>query len=182
MRQKKRVFRIILPILNVALAGLLFRVGYAEFRRIAAHGMFEPLPDSVEKARYVSYTLNAPAWAAQSVMPWILHVNERVTYWKMLETEGDWWYMLFVFVMWYLIGRRIDTWSSAATSESRTSALWVKGRRVALIAYGGFIWYRLPVTPWRLDYWFIAAVLAWGAALIIGNLYLLIRRPSSARD
>ena len=78
MRQKKRVFRIILPILNVALAGLLFRVGYAEFRRIAAHGMFEPLPDSVEKARYVSYTLNAPAWAAQSVMPWILHVNERV--------------------------------------------------------------------------------------------------------
>ena len=84
-----------LPALNLLTAAVLFHVGYQQGRR--AH--MEPLP-AIERARYVEYALNIPAWAAQSVTPRILHINEGVIHWKAMEDERDWWYMLYVALMW----------------------------------------------------------------------------------
>ena len=56
-------FRVALPILSLILAVVSIRVGDEHFRRIAAHGMEEPLPQSLATARYLDYALNAPAWA-----------------------------------------------------------------------------------------------------------------------
>lgn len=175
MHPKLRVrLGLLLPILNVVIALALFRLGYQEAQR--AHQ--EPLP-ALERARYVNYALNVPAWAAQSVTPWMLHINEGVTYWKAMETERDWWYLLYVILMWYYIGLRLDKYRTGdVTSEHKNSISRAVLRRVFLLLYGIFICFRAFTIPWYLEPWFIVAAIGWGVALIIGNLYLLLRRPS----
>ncbi len=120
MHPKLRVrLRLLLPILNAVIALALFRFGYQEAQR--AHQ--EPLP-ALERARYVNYALNVPAWAAQSVTPWILHINEGVMYWKAMETEPDWWYLLYVILMWYYIGLRLDKYRTGdVTGEHKKQHL-----------------------------------------------------------
>ncbi len=165
--------RLLLPALNVLLALALFRLGHQEAQR--AHQ--EPLP-ALERARYVDYALNIPAWAAQSVTPWMLHINERVTYWKAMETERDWWYMLYVILMWYYVGMRLDEHRPGdVVSGNKKSTRWAFLRRVFLLLFGIFICFRAFMIPWYLEHWFIAAAVAWGVALIIGNFYFLARRP-----
>jgi hypothetical protein len=64
--------RVALPILSLILAVVSIRVGDEQFRRIAARGLEEPLPQSLARARYVDYALNAPAWASIDAWPWLL--------------------------------------------------------------------------------------------------------------
>lgn len=166
--------RILLPVLNLAIAVALFRAGHQQAQR--AHQ--EPIP-MIETARYAEYALNIPAWAAQSVTPWMLHINEGGTYWETMETERDWWYMLYLILMWYYIGRRLDGHASGdVVAGNRKSISWLFLRRVFLLSYGIFICFRVFTIPWYLERWFIAAAIGWGIALVIGNLYFLVRRPS----
>ena len=166
--------RLLLPALNVLIAVGLLRMGYQEAQQ--AHQ--EPLP-MLERARYVDYALNIPAWAAQSVTPWMLHINKGVTYWKAMETERDWWYLLYVILMWYYIGLRLDRHKTGnVVSEHKKRNLWTVLGRVFLVLYGIFICFRAFTIPWYLEPWFIVAAIGWGVALIIGNLYFLLRRPS----
>lgn len=160
--------------MNVVIALALFRVGYQQAQR--PHQ--EPFP-AIERARYVDYALNIPAWAAQSVTPSMFHINKGVTYWKAMETERDWWYMLYVILMWYYIGMRLDgRQPGGAVGENKKITRWGVFRRILLLFYGIFICFRAFTIPWYLEPWFIAAALGWGVALIIGNLYLFARRPS----
>ena len=168
-----------LPVLNVLIAVALFHVSYEQTRRPLMEG---PTP-RIERARYVEYALNIPAWAAQSITPWVLHINEGVTYWEAMETERDWWYMLYVILMWYYIGRRLDERRLGdVVSEHKKSTRWAFLRRVLLLSYGLFICFRafsaFSFSWYYLEHWFIAAAVAWGIALIIGSLYFLARRPS----
>jgi hypothetical protein len=166
--------RLLLPVLNVAIAVALFRMGYQEAQR--AHQ--EPLP-TIERARYADYALNIPAWAAQSVTPWMLHINKEVTYWETMETERDWWYMLYVILMWYYIGRRLDERGLRDVVSGNKRNMWsMVLRRVLLLFYGTFICFRVFTIPWYLEHWFIAVAIGWGIALVIGNLCLLARKPS----
>lgn len=166
--------RLLLPILNVVIVLVLFRVGYQQAQR--AHQ--EPFP-ALERARYVDYALNIPAWAAQSVTPWMFHINEGVTYWKAMQTERDWWYVLYVILMWYHIGLHFDHHRPKCEDKGREKITrWVYFKRVFLLFFGIFICFRAFTIPWYLEPWFIAAALGWGIPLIIGNLYLLARRPS----
>jgi hypothetical protein len=101
--------------------------------------------------------LNIPAWAAQSVTPWILHINEDVA-WETMETERDWCYLLYVILMWYYIGRRLDERRRGdIVSEHKKSTSWTFHRRVFLLLYGLFICFRAFSIPWYLEHWFMAA-------------------------
>ena len=138
--------RLLLPVLNVSIAIALFHVGYEQEQSRGAHQ--EPLPPMIERARYVAYALSIPAWAAQSVTPRVLHVNEGVTYWQTMEIEPDWWYMLYVILMWYYIGRRLDKRKRGdVVSEPAKIASWTFLRRAFLVLYGIFICFRAFSIP-----------------------------------
>jgi hypothetical protein len=174
MRSYLRIpLRLLLPVLNVLIAVALFHMSHEQSRR--PH--MEPLSPRSERARYVEYAFNIPAWAAQSVTPWVFHFNEGVTYWETMETERDWWYMLYVILMWYCIGRRLDERRRGdVLTEHKKSTSWAFLRRVFLLSYGLFICFRAFSIPRYLEHWFIAAAVAWGISLIVGNLYFLARR------
>lgn len=164
--------RLLLPVLNLLIAVALFHVSYEASQR--PH--MELLPVRDERARYVDYAFNIPAWAAQSVTPRIFHINEAVTYWETMEIEPDWWYMLYVILTWYYIGRRLDKRRRGdLVNEHSKVAWWTFLRRVFLVLYGLFICVRVFSIPWELEHWFVATAVAWGIALILANLYVLRR-------
>jgi hypothetical protein len=176
-------FRVLVPLLNVAMAVVLLDVGQAQWKKIASHGMSELLPDLYRSATYVDYALNAPAWAAQMNMPWLLHVKR----WRMMETERDWWYLLFVAVMWFHIGSRLDKRLHSADCEEPGPAsrllVWRKRVVAALsLSYAVFMVNTAfdGIGPYETR--FVASVFLWALAITLAGLLPLMRRGRPTTD
>jgi hypothetical protein len=194
--------RIILPLLTVILAGILLYIGHLQMLhqirlRQRLGGMYEPIPQAYERTRFLSYAMNAPAWAARIWMSpevldpeTVLSGNAHHGLRSAIPEGNDWWYLLFVGLMWYFIGSRLEQWRSSRTRGSTRQAPRWRDRllRLTCIAYGLFVLqtalkaYRLPG---RFELWFVIAVFAWGAGITASGFLLLVsqwptRRPINA--
>jgi hypothetical protein len=166
---------VVLPICFVFLSVVLARIGEAQRSRIveailSKHGRLEEdVPDRAALARIADQALNAPAWAASVQMPAILHINRGVTYWGIMRSERDWWYFLFVAVLWFIIGAAFDRSRLSQKVTGSTSRWWKFAGTAFLICYGLFICYTALIfhgPPYYSPVWFTAVALAWGVGLM----------------
>ncbi len=181
-------FRVLLPLVNIVLAITLLACGRFEMLREVrlrqASGPYsDPVPGEYERARYVSYALNVPAWAAQLRLPPILHIKGS-PYWGgegaflgAIENEHDWWYLLFVGILWWYMGLRLDR----STSRPRARENFFERRVVPYIVgiAGCVILLIAPniAPPFMYEKWFIDAVWLWGIGLVGAGIYLFFRQP-----
>lgn len=174
--------RIILPVVSILLGVGLFHLGDLQARNLvtAAGGLFEGLPAEAAVARYVDYALNAPAWATlleQRGMRW-----SKSTYWRGRDLR----YFLAVAVMWYLLGLWLDhKLNRTITANSDHNGMPARAFAIACATYGIFVCSSVlrdlvPVKAYGFwfpnfrPFWFVASVLAWGAALIgVGSRFRL---------
>ena len=169
MSNKRVFFQIVLPISHILLAFFLLTLGRSEMvreLRIAKSegGIHEPLPSYIERARYVSYAINAPAWFVQLLMPSILHL-EGSSFWGgegahlgAIEDERDFWYLVFVGVLWFFVGRKFDRRrrQHRAAAESYIISLLLLLAAGLLVAaaisppFGSELWFKIAVCVWAL--------------------------------
>jgi len=141
--------------------------------------------------------MDAPAWAARIQMsPEVLDPGRllggkaRGGLWSAIPEGNDWWYLLFVGLMWYFLGSRLERWRSARTRGSTRQAPRWPDRllRLTYIAYGLFV-LETALKLYRMrggfEFWFVIAVFAWGAGITAGGFFLLVsqrptRRPINA--
>ncbi len=190
--------RILLPLLNVLLAGILLYIGHLQMLhqiRLRQHpyGMYEGIPETYERARFLSYAMNAPAWAARIWMSpevldpeTVLSGNAHHGLRSAIPEGNDWWYLLFVGLMWYFIGSRLEQWRSARTRGStRQAPRWPDQLlRLTYIAYGLFVLetaLKLYRMRGHFESWFVIAVFAWGAGITAGGFFLLVSQWPTSR-
>lgn len=125
-------FRILLPLLSIALGSALFHWGDLQARSLVAttRGISEGMVDVAARARYLDYALNAPAWALLG------DTRQRLwtpsTYWR----GYDLYYLLVVALMWFLIGLALDKRHGARDGHfipGNTTWNWI-------LAWGCFVW------------------------------------------
>lgn len=181
MHLKKIRLCVVLPTINIFFAFVLLAIGRAEmireFRtREARGGIYEPVPAAYERARFLSYAINAPAWVLQLHMPTILHIQGS-KYWggegarfSALEDEKDYWYICFLGGFWLYIGYRLDHHTHAPNAPERSYVIFILSLAFAILLlnsiYSGARLY---------EGWFRLAVIIWASALSIFGLYTLIR-------
>jgi hypothetical protein len=180
-------YRIVLPLLSVALAVMLLRVGDRQRQKIVDLGHHEEMvPHTYARARYLDYAINAPVWAIVE--------GQRDQLWPYSSPKNrDLGYILGVIVMWYLLGFQLDKKFVVTEARGRQpKRLWQRILGLACVCYGLFLydlmtpefvslrgygnW--LPLRHYEL--WFIAAVLAWGVGMVLVGAYWLFRRSGSA--
>lgn len=187
MKQQVR-FKVVLPIVQLALALGLFAIGQAEDDRIrwAAYDPItntsknsEGVRDIFKRARYADYAINAPAWFAQENTPWVLNIGGRAMLFGILDSESDWYYMLYVVLMWFGIGVVLDRlFRSHAATDFLKKSWGTQLISLALVGYGLLmIWTHPRLGPLRqYENWFIASIFVWGFGLIFAGIYGLKRR------
>lgn len=178
MRLPSRLpFRLALPIIFLVISVAMASLGEAQLNRILrnAHPT-EPLPNWFAVAKFVDYADNAPAWVAAMNMP-NLPLGERLVsnpdvplpqdwYWRKYLYELDWWYGLFLVVMWFLIGAVLDVRRDEKRFARFQTHRW-RNRLLLLLCvpYGALmsLWALYPI-----DYegFLRIAVFAWGIALM----------------
>ncbi len=182
--------RVLLPLLNVILAGILLYFGHLQMLhqirlRQRLGGMYEPIPEAYERARFLSYAINAPAWAARIRMSpevldpeTILSGKARGGLWSAIPEGNDWWYLLFVGLIWYFLGSRMERWRSAKMRGSTRHAPRWPDRllRLTCIAYGLFVLQtalKVYGLRGRFELWFLISVFVWGAGITAVGFFLL---------
>ena len=171
----------------LVLALVLFKTAEVQrnmlIQRIVAttgRALQEPLPENTSlRARYISYILNAPAWAGSVHMPWIFHLSGGTMAFGIIRTERDSWYLLFVILMWYIIGTGLDKWRAREGRDAVVLGLRTRTGRVIAFGYGIFVCYsavEFSQSPWSYEWWFTIPVFVWGAGLIAFGLRSLLQR------
>jgi hypothetical protein len=172
-------FRLLLPPIFLGLSITLMALGQAQIKwvvdavssRSARHLSFGNI-DILARASFVDSALNAPAWAAAQNMPYVLRVEGWLSGDSSLRFQADLWYLLFVVLMWFLIGYRLDRWREEELT-GQTSSFGHLRVRVFLVICGAFVcWSAVKYNSagWDYEKWFLAAVLAWGVGLIFAGL------------
>jgi hypothetical protein len=180
-------FRFTLPAIALIFALVCLSIGRSQMERAmhnparrSSGGPSEPVPDITARAKYVSYAVNVPAWAAQECIPWELHV------WRADHTDSDLWYFLFVCVMWYCIGWKLDNWSGQVTSSRASGSKWLSRLVGAVLAAYGLFVCTLALfgaEPARIyERWFYWSIRLWGLTLIVVGLFFLVRRHSTVES
>ena len=180
----------LLPLIFLLLSIIMAKIGESYRTTIvqsvvAKYGhLAEPIPDSVALARFIDYALNAPAWVAAWNMPHVLPIDESVTHWGIMRYEAHWWYFIFVALMWFLVGVWLDRYRSVRHPDQFHKPVYNISIEVFLIAYGSFMSYSGFSISESFEYarWFEIVVCAWGAILVVVNLYLLLKSASALRS
>jgi hypothetical protein len=172
-------FRVLLPVLFLALSVALGRLGDAERNRIVecvGKGAVHGIPDWTARARYLDYALNAPAWAAAWNMP-AIPLKQR-TYWEdiawIVERCS---YPFFVVLMWLVIGFGVDRWRETRQMHEPERPAWRDNVRIACAVCGGFILCSAIQAAGFQDLfggyeiWFLAGVFAWAIGLIFAAVH-----------
>jgi len=182
--------RIILPTVQLILAIGLFALGdyqlneHRKMVRDSATGRTvrdDPWPESLETGRFVDYAINAPAWVAKTNTPWVLTSpldpsNRQAAFWRGIKSGRDWWYLLYIALMWFWIGLLIDQRLASKKLDLSPAQRWRKSALgSACLAYGAFMLWTHPSFGMTRHYeiWFIASVLLWGALLVVAGLGFL---------
>lgn len=130
--------------------------------------------DFMIRVRFVDRALNAPAFVASRNMPYVLRVEGWESGNDALRFEADLWYLLFVPLMWFLIGYRLERWRDEERKGGSGLPLW-RNRVVRLLwfVYGVFVcWDAAQYNGYQpgFERWFQVAVFGWGIGLISAGL------------
>jgi len=177
----KRKFAILLPILMLIFAILLDAAGDSQRNKlvqanVGRYGYREDLPAQFALARYMGYGINAPAWLISIKTPFIVSSQANVSCCGFIKNEKDLEYLIFLVLMWHLIGRLLDRRNVYPDASRRsTSSVW-RARLIRGVCglYGAYLIYSVVLfyqPPWNYPRWFLVPVALWGAAMIAASIY-----------
>lgn len=170
-------FRIALPAAFLILSLALRALGEAQNLKVRNAGPHYEAPPDVAAARWVDHLINAPAWVPARKM-WSVSTR-RTTFWSPFLGKFDWWYRLFLVLLWFLIGYRLDRLRRPANISQAEQASWPKfALRLLLALYGVVLLLNAPRTLY-VGYFVWAnyvsfrtiPVYAWGVVFIFAGLY-----------
>ena len=174
-------FRILLPILMLALSVSMFRLGEAQMTKLvqeeishSRYGVAEhPLPACYALGRYMDYGRNAPAWLLSFEMPSLLPASLDSSCCGFIRGEKDWEYFLLVAAMWCGIGAWLDKHRIVAQGGKPEGPKWVSFTlRGVCGLYGAALWYEAVVLyPEPGLCWLPHSMALWGTSLIFVSLY-----------
>jgi hypothetical protein len=169
-------FRLLLPILLVAISMLLDRMGDSQMNRVTQanvkkYGFLEhPVPEDYAVARFIEYTFSAPAWLLSVKIPYIFSTQKNFRCCGFIRSEKDWEYLVLVAVMWYLIGELMDR-----HGVRKSRRVWLSYvMRCLLGCYGAYLCYSVTEfyqVPWSYPLWFVVPLTLWGLGIVFGAIY-----------
>jgi hypothetical protein len=178
-------YKIVLPITILVLSVALFKIADLQFQALiqqvkadTGRGLHEGLPeDFTHKARYISYIISAPAWAASVHMPWIFHFNVGVM--GIDWNERDCWYLFFSILLWFIVGALLDKRKNGGLQGIAIHKVSPAVVGFLAVGYGIFVCYssiEFSRSPWNFELWFTLPVFFWGIVLTVFGLYAVRSR------
>jgi len=124
----------------------------------------------------MDYGLNAPAWLLSETIPFVFPARAQSCC-GFIKSEKDWEYLVFVVLMWYLIGMQLDKRRTRQEIDKPAGRIWLSRVLRGLCGlYGTFLGYSAVEFYLDLggpDYpcFLVVSAALWGAALILASVY-----------